>query len=60
MSMHDKYEVSISYGSKVMAKVKVFATDRPTGQKTRCPQIPFEGHKYLFYCNVILSNIVEL
>ena len=34
MSMHSKYEVFISYGSNVMAKVKFFATgsqlDRPT------------------------------
>ena len=49
--MHAKYEVSISNGSKVMAKVKVFChrvadrqidgfTDRT---KTRCPGILFRA-----------------
>ena len=47
--MHAKYEVSISYGSKVMAKVKVFAaesqTDRVIDRTTiRYPRIPFWGH----------------
>ena len=41
--MHAKYEVSISYGSKVIAKVKVDnrqtdkQTDRQTGQKQYAP-----------------------
>ena len=41
--MHAKYEVSISYGSKVMAKVKVDnrqtdrQTNRQTGQKQYAP-----------------------
>ena len=48
LSMHAKYEVSISYGSKVMAKVKIFARDRhkhrQTGQQLDAP-IPLQGHK---------------
>ena len=41
--MHTKYEVSISYGSKVIAKVKVDngqankQTDKQTGQKQYAP-----------------------
>ena len=31
--MHAKYGVSISYGSKVMIKVKFFATESKTGHK---------------------------
>ena len=47
VSMHAKYEVSISYGSiDQMTEVKVFC--RKDGQtdrtKTRCPRIPFRGH----------------
>ena len=45
LSMHTKHEVSISYGSKVMANVKVDnrktdrQTDRQTSRtKTICPQ----------------------
>ena len=42
LSMHANYEVSVSYGSKVMAKVYFFDTerhrqvDRQTGQKFIC------------------------
>ena len=58
-SMHAKYEVSISYGSKVIAKVKVDnrqtdkqtdrqtnrQTDRQTGQKQYAPDHSIRGHK---------------
>ena len=58
--MYAKYEVSISYGSKVMAKVKVFChrvKDRQTGQKLyRCPRIPFQGHKNLDHFNNVSLN----
>ena len=49
--MHAKYEVSISYGSKVIAKVKVDnrqtdkQTDRRTGQKQYAPDHSIRGHK---------------
>ena len=49
--MHAKYEVSISYGSKVIAKVKVDnrqtnrQTDRQTGQKQYAPDHSIRGHK---------------
>ena len=45
--MHAKYEVPISYGSKVMAKVKVDnrQTDRQTGQKQYAPIIRSGGIK---------------
>ena len=44
--MHAKYEVSISYGSKVIAKVKVDnrQTDRQTGQKQYAPDHSIRGH----------------
>ena len=42
-SMHAKYEVSISYGSKVIAKVKV--DNRQTGQKQYAPDHSIRGHK---------------
>ena len=55
--MHAKYEVSISYSSKVIAKVKVDnrQTDRPTnkqtnietGQKQYAPDHSIRGHKNL-------------
>ena len=60
MSIHAKYDVSFSYFSKVMAKVKVWGggggchevtvTDRPSqGQtnrrKTRCPEFNSGGIK---------------
>ena len=50
-SMHAKYEVSISYGSKVIAKVKVDnrqinrQTHRQTGQKQYAPDHSIRGHK---------------
>ena len=54
-----KYEVSISYGSKVIVKVKVDnrqtdrqtnkqtdrQTDRQTGQKQYAPDLSIRGHK---------------
>ena len=40
-SMHAKYEVSISYGSKVVAKVKV--DNRQTGQKQYAPNHSIPG-----------------
>ena len=44
--MHAKYEVWLSYGSKLTAKVKVFATESQTERtKLRCPRIPFREHK---------------
>ena len=55
--MHAKYEVSISYGSKVIAKVKVdnrqidkqtdrhLQTDRQIGQKQYAPDHSVRGHK---------------
>ena len=49
--MHAKYEVSISYGSKVIAKVKVDnrqtnrQTDKQTGQKQYAPDHSIRGHK---------------
>ena len=53
--MHAKYEVSISYDSKVIAKVKVDnrqtdkqtdrQTDRQTGQKQYVPDHSIRGHK---------------
>ena len=54
--MHVKYEVSISYGSKVIGKVKVDnrqtdrqkdkQTDKQTGQKQYAPDHSIRGHKY--------------
>ena len=53
--MHVKYKVSISYGSKVIAKVKVDnrqtdkqtdrQTDKQTGQKQYAPNHSIRGHK---------------
>ena len=49
--MHAKYEVSISYGSKFIAKVKVDnrqtdrQTDKQTGQKQYAPDHSIRGHK---------------
>ena len=45
--MHSKYEVSIFYGSKVIAKVKVDyrQTDKQTGQKQYAPDHSIRGHK---------------
>ena len=50
--MHAKYEVSISYGSKVMAKFKVFLhfprqtdLESQTGQKLNAPEFHSRGIK---------------
>ena len=49
--MHSKYEVSISYGSKVIAKVKLDnrqtdrQTNNQTGQKQYAPDHSIRGHK---------------
>ena len=43
--MHAKYEVSISYGSKVVTKVKV--DTRQTGQKQYAPDHAIRGHKIM-------------
>jgi hypothetical protein len=43
-----KYESPITYHSKDMANVKVFAdkqTDRRTGQKLYVPDLSIQGHK---------------
>jgi hypothetical protein len=43
-----KYESPITYHSKDMANVKVFAdrqTNRPTGQKLYAPDLSIRGHK---------------
>ena len=49
--MHAKYEVSVSYGSTVMAKGKVFATESQsntqTKQKLDAPEFHSGGHKIL-------------
>ena len=61
LSMHEKYEVSISYGSKVTAKDKVVfffpQIDTQTGQldHSRCPHIPFWGHKNM--CDLKAGNV---
>ena len=60
LSMHAKYETSIPYGSKVMAKVKVFATHRQIGQKLDAP-IPFWRQNYIFkYYDINLKHYVLL
>ena len=60
--MHAKYEDSISYGSKVIAKVKVDnrqtdrqtnkqtdkQTDRQRGQKQYAPDHSIRGHKNIY------------
>ena len=46
--MQSKYEVSLSYGSKLMAKIKVFChrhTDRQTGQNLDDPEFHPGGIK---------------
>ena len=58
--MHAKYEVSISYGSKVIAKVKV--DNRQTGQKQYAPDHLIQGHKkdlkWIFISYGIYKTIV--
>ena len=51
--MYVKYESSITYHSKAMVNVKVFAhkqsdrrTDKRTGQKLYAPDISMRRHKY--------------
>ena len=61
--MHAKDEISISYGSKVMAKVKVFLqqSHRHTGQKLDAPQFHSGGIKITCtYIEVCLPNIKPL
>ena len=45
--MHTKYDISSSYGSKIIAKVKLdflFTTEPQTDRpKTQCPRISFGG-----------------
>ena len=43
--MYANYEVSISYGSKDIAKVKDRQTERQTGQKQYAPDHSIQGHK---------------
>ena len=52
--MHSKYEVSISYGSKVIANVKVDnrQTNKQTGQKQYAPDHSIQGHKKIVACKV--------
>ena len=57
--MHAKYEVSISYGSKVIAKVKVDnrQTDKQTDRtKTICPDQLIWGHKKYGSMQKVLSQ----
>ena len=63
--MHAKYEVSISNGSKVIAKVKVHntqtdkqtdrQTNRQTGQKQYAPDHSIRGHKNILQNTVLLK-----
>ena len=63
--MHAKYEVSISYGSKVIVKVKVDniqtnrqtdrQTNKQTGQKQYAPNHSIRGHKNINAKKVFLS-----
>jgi hypothetical protein len=54
-----KYESPITYHSKDMANVKVFADrqtkDRQTGQKLYAPDLSIRGHK-----NIIISIMSHL
>jgi hypothetical protein len=62
-----KYESPITYHSKDMVNVKVFAdklTDRQTGQKLYAPNLSLQGHKnwmdFLIHRSVTqYSNITE-
>ena len=59
--MHAKYEVSISYGSKLIAKVKVDRqtdrqTNKQTGQKKYAPIIRSGGIKIINYQYQIESD----
>ena len=58
------WSILISYGLKVMAKVKVFVEDRHTDRldKTRSPRIPLQGHKCKIqknWCTVIVAPTIE-
>ena len=57
--MHVKYEVFISYSSKVIAKVKVDnkQTDKQTGQKQYAPDHLIRGIKIAF--NTLISTAFE-
>ena len=46
--MHAKYEIFVSYGSKVIVKVKVDnrQADRQTNRQTGQKQISIRRHKY--------------
>ena len=56
--MYAKYEASISYGSKVIAKFKVDnrqtnkQTNKQTGQKQYAPDHSIRGHKKAEVCNL--------
>ena len=60
--MHAKYEVSISYGSKVIANVKVDnrqtdrQTNKETGQKQYAPDHSIRGHKK----NVVIIKFISI
>ena len=62
--MHAKYEVSISYGSKVIAKVKVDnrqinkQTNKQTGQKPYVPDHSIQGHKNKMRIGEMLNNLI--
>jgi hypothetical protein len=43
-----KYESPVTYHSKDMANVKIFA-DRQTGQKLYAPNLSIRGHKNISY-----------
>ena len=60
-SMHANYEVSISFGSKVIAKVKVDnrQTNRQTGQKQYAPDHSIRGHKKRQMRDVTLEDAVS-
>ena len=45
MEYEAKYKVSISYGLKIMAKVKDKQTDRQEKQKQYAPDHSIRGHK---------------
>ena len=65
LSMHAKYEVSISYSSKIIAKVKVdnVQTNRQTDKTSRqtdrtkaiCPDHSIRGHKKYVVGHVMVS-----
>ena len=54
--MHAKYEVSISYGSKVIAKVK---TDKQTGQKQYAHDYLIWGH-HKIHCKISVTMLTVI